>query len=183
MDWRALIRNKWFLGAAGVVAVVGGVVLYRRSKSGASSTGSTSTTAGTTTAAQGSFDTTGTDLNAALANFSSSLSGTLAGYQQSLTDAITQLQGVPVGDGGTGTGNTGTTGGTYTGGDTVHQPTPAPPPAYVTVAKYTSSNTAWNSTLSGIASHYGTTVSNLLTLNPQIKDPNLIITGSQIRVK
>jgi LysM repeat protein len=57
-----------------------------------------------------------------------------------------------------------------------------PNPGYVTVGRYTSSNTAWNSTLSGIASHYKTTVSALMKLNPQIKNPNLIYTGSKVRV-
>ena len=54
-------------------------------------------------------------------------------------------------------------------------------PKYVTVAKWTSSNTKWNSTLSGIAAHYGTTISKLLKLNPTIKNPDLIYTGQKIR--
>jgi LysM repeat protein len=54
-------------------------------------------------------------------------------------------------------------------------------PKYVTVSKWTSSNTKWNSTLSGIAAHYGTTISKLLKLNPTIKNPDLIYTGQKIR--
>jgi len=38
-------------------------------------------------------------------------------------------------------------------------------------------------TLSGIAAKYGTTVSKLLSLNPQITDPNKISVGQKIRVK
>lgn len=64
-------------------------------------------------------------------------------------------------------------------------PAPAPPaPAarYVTVVRYTTHNAPWNSTLSGIAAHEGTTVSALLGLNPGIHNANLIYPGQQIRV-
>jgi LysM repeat protein len=53
---------------------------------------------------------------------------------------------------------------------------------YVPVAKYTKTNTAWNSTLSGIAKHENTTVAALMRLNPTITNANLIRTGSQVRV-
>ena len=38
-------------------------------------------------------------------------------------------------------------------------------------------------TLSGIASQYGTTVEDILALNPWISNPNLIYTGQTIRVR
>jgi LysM repeat protein len=68
-------------------------------------------------------------------------------------------------------------------------PAPTTPPAtpsaaqYVTVSKYTSKNPPWNSTLSGIARHYGTSIANLLALNPSIKNANLIYPNQQIRVR
>ena len=37
-------------------------------------------------------------------------------------------------------------------------------------------------TLSGIAVKYGTTLKNLLNLNPRIKNPNLIYPGQYIRI-
>ena len=37
-------------------------------------------------------------------------------------------------------------------------------------------------TLSGIASKYGTTIQELLKLNPQIKDPNLIYAGAKLNI-
>ena len=38
-------------------------------------------------------------------------------------------------------------------------------------------------TLSGIAAKYGTTVNNLVNLNPQIKNINLIYVGDVIRIR
>jgi len=38
-------------------------------------------------------------------------------------------------------------------------------------------------TLSAIARAYGTTLSAVIALNPQIKNPNLIYPGDRIRVK
>jgi len=53
----------------------------------------------------------------------------------------------------------------------------------VTVVKWQPApNTPWNSTLSGIAAHYHTTVSRLMQLNPGITNENLIYPGQQIKV-
>lgn len=60
---------------------------------------------------------------------------------------------------------------------------PTPAAQYVTVVKYTTRNPPWNSTLLGIAKHFGTSVSNLLKLNPNIKNANLIYVGQKVRVK
>lgn len=55
-------------------------------------------------------------------------------------------------------------------------PAPKPPgPVYYTVVR--------NDNLTSIAKKYGTTVANLLKLNPSIKNPNLIYVGQKIRVK
>lgn len=74
-------------------------------------------------------------------------------------------------------------------------PTPAPAPApagqWVTVARWTSSNTPWNSTLWGIATHFGFGGNNWPTiwnapqnaaLRQRRKDPKLIQPGDQIFV-
>jgi len=62
------------------------------------------------------------------------------------------------------------------------KPKPKPKTTTVTVAKWTPTHTPWNSTLSGIAAHYHTTVAALLRLNPGIKNPNLIRPGQKITV-
>jgi LysM repeat protein len=66
-------------------------------------------------------------------------------------------------------------------GTTPQTPTPTAPAARrsVVVARYTSSNPPWNSTLSGIASRYGTTVARLSQIN-NISNPNFIRTGQTI---
>ena len=38
-------------------------------------------------------------------------------------------------------------------------------------------------TLSGIAAKFGTSIANLMALNPQIKNPNLIYAGKTIRIR
>lgn len=60
----------------------------------------------------------------------------------------------------------------------------APPkPATTTVTVGTwAPDEPWNSTLDGIAAHYGTTLDELLALNPTIHDANLIYPGEQIIV-
>lgn len=67
-------------------------------------------------------------------------------------------------------------------------PAPLPPPVkfqplYVTVTHWTPTNTPWNSTLSGIAQHEGVSLNRIESLNPNIKNPNLIYAGQQVRVK
>lgn len=52
---------------------------------------------------------------------------------------------------------------------------------YVTVARFTTRNPPWNSTLSGIAARKGTTVAKLMQLNPSIKNRDLIYPGQRIR--
>jgi hypothetical protein len=69
------------------------------------------------------------------------------------------------------------------------KPTPKPKPAtkkYVTVVKWKSSNTPWNSTLWGIANHYGISLSKLLSFPENKKyrsNPNLIHPGDKVRYK
>jgi len=74
-------------------------------------------------------------------------------------------------------------------------PAPAPPTApapagrYITVAKWTASNTAWNSTISGIASHFGVKSWQSIWNDPhnaalksRRKDPKLIQPGDKVWV-
>lgn len=50
----------------------------------------------------------------------------------------------------------------------------------VTVAQWSSTNTPWNSTLWGIAHHFGESLATVERLNPQIKNPNLIKAGQKV---
>jgi LysM repeat protein len=83
------------------------------------------------------------------------------------------------------------------------QPTPKPPPRhktgtvtihhkavkpqFVTVAQWPGKSVnglaQWNTTLWGIANHTGTTVEDLLKLNPGITNPNLVYPGEKIKIK
>jgi hypothetical protein len=187
MDWRALLHNKWFLGAGAAVTGVGGYVLWQRKKTtGSSSTAADVSGTGTGTGTGSTFDSSGTDLAAALGNFEQAYGNQMDDYQKSLQDILDQLKKVPTGGSGGGTGGTGGSGGNggtgagAGGGGGVHIPNGE---QFTRVTKYSSSNPAWSSTLSGIAGHFGTSVSNLMKLNPQIKNPNLIYSGQQIRYR
>jgi spore coat assembly protein SafA len=83
------------------------------------------------------------------------------------------------------------------------QPSPTPPPKVakthpaipapakaktttVTVAKFpgksTNGEAQWNTTMWGIANHYGISLQTLEAANPQVKNPNLIYPGQKITV-
>lgn len=81
----------------------------------------------------------------------------------------------------TGGGSTPGGGGGGGGGTTPPPPPPpaAPPRRYVRVAKFTSKNPPWNSTLSGIAGRSGRTVAQLKSWNA-IANVNVIFTGQKI---
>lgn len=57
---------------------------------------------------------------------------------------------------------------------------PPSPLRRVTVAQWSSTNTPWNSTLWGIATHFNESLAQIERLNPQIKNPNLIYPGQRI---
>lgn len=64
------------------------------------------------------------------------------------------------------------------------KPTPRPGPSKLyTRAGTWGKSVKWSTTLSGIASHYHTSVGALLKLNPSIKNANLIHAGQQIRYR
>lgn len=131
----------------------------------------------------------------AYAQLSSGLGDAISQFGDQLTDIQTQLGKIngPSAGGTTGGGTTGGT--TNPGGVSTQKPNPAkkpkPPPkpkaSYVYTTKFTSASAArgsnWESTLSTIASHYHTSVSNLLKLNPSIHNANKIGVHQKIRVK
>lgn len=173
--WRQLLRNKPLLYGLGAAAALGAFVLYQRTRAGETGPASTDDEAsGGGIGQPGYLNTTGTDVANWLGQYSESLQNQFDEFRTSIEE---QLGKIPT------------------------EPTPSPPkpvttqpvqvvppkpkpktPVYVTVAKYTKSNTAWNSTLSGIAKHYKTSVDALRKLNPSIKNPNVIYTGQKIRV-
>ena len=61
------------------------------------------------------------------------------------------------------------------------------PQNFVTVAKWPGHSVngvaQWNTTLWGIAKHYNTSLSELLKLNPGIKNPALVFPGEKVRIK
>lgn len=63
----------------------------------------------------------------------------------------------------------------------------AAPEQFVTVGKWPGNSVngvaQWNTTLSGIAKHYNTSLAELLKLNPGIKNPSLVYPGEKVRVK
>lgn len=62
-------------------------------------------------------------------------------------------------------------------------PAPKPSALFATITKWGGSGPKWTQSLSGVASHYHTSVGSLLKLNPSIKNPNLVRTGQKIRYR
>ena len=179
---RSLFKDKRVLAGVGAAGLLGVIVLLRKGNGDQSATD-----AGTTQPqaySSGDFDTYN-----AISQLGEGWSQQLQGIQ----DSLDQLgQAPPVSGGGS------TTTPPKSGPITtlpVKPPVPrkvTPAPAkssasYVKVTKFTTAAAArgsnWASTLSTIAGHYHTSVSNLLKLNPSIKNPNLIHKDQQIRVK
>lgn len=104
MDVRALIHNRWFLGAAGVAGAAGIYTLYRRrSSSGGGSSGGGAGAQATPAYASGSvggFDSTGTDVAAWLGNYSQNLDNQFKEFTKTVED---RLAAIPAGTNGTGT--------------------------------------------------------------------------------
>lgn len=179
---RSLFKDKRVLAGVAAAGVLGLVVLLRKGN------GDQSASTGTTqpqTYSSGDFDTYN-----AISQLGEGWSQQLQGIQ----DSLDQLGQAPPVSGGGGTTSPPKSGPPIT---TLPVPKPVPRPVqkpapkssaqYVKVSKFTSASAArgsnWASTLSTIAGHYHTSVSNLLKLNPGIKNANLIHTGQQIRVK
>ena len=179
---KSIFKDKRVLAGVAAAGVLGLVVLLRKGNGD-----QTATDQGTTQPqaySSGDFDTYN-----AISQLGEGWSQQLQGIQ----DSLDQLGQAPPVGGGTTTTPPPKSGGPVTtlpvGKPVVHKvPAPAKSTAqYVKVSKFTTASAArgsnWASTLSTIAGHYHTSVSNLLKLNPSIKNANVIHTGQQIRVK
>jgi LysM domain len=181
MNWRELIKNKKLLAGVGAAAALGAFVWWRRSHDGGYGVdvaGGESGDGGRI-GNPGYLNTTGTDVAAWLSEYSAGLQGQLDEFKTDIMDRLGEMPTAP------------------TKPPTVpvppkppDQPKPKPKPKpkpttrqYITVARFTSRNPPWNSTLSGIAGHYRTSVAALMRLNPSIRNANIIRTGQRIRVR
>lgn len=175
MDWHQLLRNKWmWAGAAGAAGLGLVALLRRKSTTGSTLASDTPANAGGVGSVASAYpNTSGTDIASWLGSQEGTLAAQNAEFLRQLKSTLDQLGKVP------------TSGAPGSPAAPVNPSTPRlPTPSgnVVTVARYTTKNPPWNSTLSGIASHYNTTVSALMKLNPTITNPNVIRTGQQIRV-
>jgi LysM repeat protein len=190
VNWRDILRDKRLLAGVGVAAAVGLVVFLRRGGGGVVDGGDAEIGTGTATSSGvgylGGYDSVSADVASQLGQYGAGLQSQLDEFAGTLNDALEAMADAQ---------NPAT--------PTPTQPstpaTPASPAAkkkaaaakakgattkqYVTVKRWTKGKTPWQSTLSGIASHYKTTVTQLLRLNPGIKNKNLIYPGQKIRVK
>ena len=168
--WGPLPGWAW-MGLAGAATL--GVIWWRRRSAKATGAGTDTTATDQTAADQGTS-----------AGMTADVLAAAGGSFAVLQSEIQQLQGNAAQHPGTTPPTTGTT--TPTGSTGGHTPTP---PAHgtryimVTVQPFTSQNPPWQSTLSGIASHYNVPggYTALAKLNG-ISNPNIIHPGQQIKV-
>lgn len=143
------------------------------------------------------MDSSGTDMYNAIASLGQGWENDLRDYSSKLDSLSTQVAAnttstatlkTQVGGLATAVGKLGTT---KPPTSTVKKPTPVKKPSTpakkptvqtITVGKYTTKNAPWNSTLSGIANHYHTSVASLKKMNPSIKGTT-IKAGQKLRVK
>lgn len=168
-------RNKPLLLGAGVVGLVVVIAMVRKGGGGGLLAGDPDGETGIGNPAN--LNTVGTDVAAQLGQFDASMAAQLAEFGQSLTETLEAIKDmddgsapkppvkpVPI----------------------IKKPAPRKVPRdprrYVTVVPWRRSGTPWNSTLSGIASRYKTSIATLLRLNPTIKNRNVIHPGQRIRV-
>jgi hypothetical protein len=128
---KGLFKNKWMVGGVAVAAAAGGFVLYKKSKSGASSTTGAGTVdpnaAGATTTPYGTgyMNTSGTDFATWVGQYSGSLQNQLDAFSKQQTDFLNGLAGTPASPTG------GTTGGWPAPGSAGYQPKPTGSVAHV----------------------------------------------------
>lgn len=170
-----LLHDKRFWVAGGLAAAIGLGVWWQRRHANSSAAASGQMVAGGA-GGVGSFDSTGSDIAAALGDQTGQV-------QDVLQQFLNQLQGTLAGAGQIPPAHTPSPTPTPTPVSTLPPPASPPPrPHTVTVEAYTRNNTKWDSTLSGIAAHEHTTLQALERLNPSITNPNIIHVGQQIRV-
>jgi hypothetical protein len=95
-DVKNLMKDKRFLGALGVVSVLGLVVFLRRGDSQAGIGGDPTAKSGGYV--QGYADTTGTDIASFLGSYTTSLNAQNAAFLQTLTDTLSKWKGDTPGD-------------------------------------------------------------------------------------
>lgn len=163
--------QKKFLGIPAIVWLIGAAVIafmYFRSQNGSSS-GSTApgatTNSGTATTGNTTFGapTTNLTITSQYSQASNSNTGVPAPRHATPNPQPTPKTKAPVKKAVT----------------TVKTPAKA---TSVTVGKWNATDAPWNSTLWGIANHYGMSVAALLKLNPQIKNANLVYPGEKVKV-
>lgn len=169
-----LTRNKPLMLGAAAVALVGVIALVRRGGAGGLTAGDPDGETGIGNPA--ALNTVGTDVAAQLGQFDASINAQLTEFAQTLTETLEAIKDMDDGSP------------SKPPPVKVIPKKPAPrkvprdPRRYVTVVPWRRGGTPWNSTLSGIASRYKTTVAQLLKLNPTIKNRNVIHPGQRIRV-
>lgn len=184
----SFLKDKRVLVGLAAAGGLGLVVLLKNGggTGGAAADGSS----GGSSMAPAAYDSSGYDVGAQINDGLNGISDDLRGFGDTLTDIQTQLGKINGPTAGSGT----TTTPPPSGGSIQKpgpKPAPKPPPKstaqYVYTTKFTSASAArgsnWESTLSTIAGHYHTSVSNLLKLNPSIKNANKIGVHQKIRYR
>lgn len=185
----SLFKDKRVLAAAAVAGGLGLVVLLRKGgdvAGGGSDGGQTITPA--------DYNSTGVDSYNAISQIGQAWGDQFAQYTDQLGSLIDQLGGVNGPPSGSPARPVPTAPTTPTRRPAPSTSKPAPPrpvstltrsgaAQYVKTTAYTKTGTRWNSTLSGIASRYHTSVPKLMKLNPNIRNANLIHPNQQIRVR
>lgn len=182
MNLGALTKDKRLMAGVAVAGAVGLFVFLRRGGTDTGGSGSGSDEEGGTSVGSGvgylgGYDSTSADIAGQLGQYGAGLQVQLDEFAGTLQDALEKMTG-------DGTTTTPTTPSPATTDDQTTKPKPASTnKQYATVAKWRKTNTPWNSTLSGIAKHYKTSVSKLLKMNPGIKNPDVIYPGQKVRVR
>lgn len=184
MNLPGVLKDKRVLVGVAAAGGLGLVVLLKKGNGDTSAAGASGGQA--ITPAQ--YDSTGVDSYNAISQIGQAWGDQFAAYTDQLGTLIDQL-GKVNGPGGTVTGGTPTPPKPSTGPKPKPKPKVPPKPSgtpakgYVRAEAYTKTNTKWDSTLSGIAKHYHTSVGSLMKLNPNIKNANSIHSGQKIRYK
>jgi len=182
VNLQSITKDKRLLAGVGVAAAVGLFVFLRKGgAAGVAGSGSDEeggTSVGSGVGYLGGYDSVSADIAAQLGQYGAGTQAQLDEFAGTLQDALEKM---------TGDGTT-TTPTTPPPADTKDQTDKTDPKKtttkkYVTVGKWKKSGAPWNSTLSGIAKKYNTSVAKLLKLNPGIKNKNVIYPGQKVRVK
>lgn len=178
------------LPAAGGVGAVGvvGLVLYEKHKAASASGSSTSSTAAgapayATPGNPADLNSIGSDVATQFGQLQGGVQTSLDQFASQLQGAVTALQAIPPQNAPVTTpapvSSTPAPGPAPASTSTSVPVSSAPAKSFVTVTPYPSTL----GTLSGIAGYEHESLATVESLNPQIKNPNLIYPGEQVRVK